>query len=194
MQTLQIRQLSPNATLPTRNYRTDAYEGEKWVTVDGFPKHKISTLGRLKSFGVKKEGVISEGWIEKDGYRRHILRYKDKVKYITAHRLVALNFLEKDNVTDLQVNHIDGNKLNNHVYNLEWCTSEENIKHAFEIGLRNSTGSNNPKAKLTEIEVREIRQLYKNKEKNALELSEIYGVSRTNIYSIVNNKIWKEVI
>ena len=194
MQTLQIKQLSPNATLPTRTHTTDAYEGEKWVTVEGFPKHKISTLGRLKSFGVKKEGVISEGWIEKDGYRRHILRYRDKVKYITAHRLVALNFLEKDDVTNLQVNHIDGNKLNNNVDNLEWCTLEENIKHAFEIGLRNSTGTNNPKAKLTENEVREIRKLYKNKKKNALELSKIYGVSRTNIYSIVNNKIWKEVI
>ena len=72
MKTLQIKQLSPNATLPTRTHRTDAYEGEKWVTVEGFPKHKISTLGRLKSFGVKKEGVISEGWIEKDGYRRDL--------------------------------------------------------------------------------------------------------------------------
>ena len=44
MQTLQIKQLSPNATLPTRTHTTDAYEGEEWVTVEGFPKHKISTL------------------------------------------------------------------------------------------------------------------------------------------------------
>ena len=166
---------------------------EEWKDVEGFPKHKISTFGRLKSFGVKKEGIIVKGWLDKNGYRRHIMRYKEKVKYISAHRIVALNFIENPNNYP-EVNHIDGNKLNNHISNLEWCTNESNIRHAFETGLRSSSGENNPKAKLKEKDIREIRKIYKDKKMTALELSKLYGVTRTNIYEIVNYKIWKEVI
>ena len=54
------------------------------------------------------------------------------------HRLVALSFLEKDVGTDV-VNHKDGDKLNNNVQNLEWCTTKENVNHALEIGLKQSS-------------------------------------------------------
>ena len=54
-----------------------------------------------------------------------------------AHRLVAYAFVEKDRDIQLTVDHLDGNKLNNHYTNLEWVTSEENLKRAFKSGLLN---------------------------------------------------------
>lgn len=58
-----------------------------------------------------------------------------KMHNIPVHRLVALSFLENDNDYPC-INHIDGNKLNNNVNNLEWCTYSHNSKEAYRIGLR----------------------------------------------------------
>jgi hypothetical protein len=55
---------------------------------------------------------------------------------ILLHRLVAALFLDSPLVDQTQINHIDGNKRNNAVSNLEWCTPSENVRHAVRIGLR----------------------------------------------------------
>ena len=68
------------------------------------------------------------------GYYRVELRKKGKRFYLLVHRLVAENFIPNfDN--KLQVNHINGNRFDNRVENLEWCTQSYNIKHAYESGL-----------------------------------------------------------
>lgn len=58
-----------------------------------------------------------------------------KKKTYRAHRLVLMAFKPVDNMENLEVNHIDGNKKNNKLENLEWCTSSENQIHAFKTGL-----------------------------------------------------------
>lgn len=71
--------------------------------------------------------------------------------------MVAIQFL--DNLDNLpQVNHIDGNKLNNYITNLEWCTKQENQNHAIRTGLT-QRGQERPSAKLTEQQVLEIYKL-----------------------------------
>lgn len=78
------------------------------------------------------------------GYPTVRLTKLGKGKNITLHRLVAITFIS--NINNLQyVNHIDGDKLNNGVNNLEWVTPSENTKHAFKIGNINHWGDNNPK-------------------------------------------------
>jgi hypothetical protein len=63
-----------------------------------------------------------------------------------VHRLVAETFIPNSNNKN-QINHIDGNKLNNSINNLEWCTASENIKHAFKIGLKKQKiGKENPRS------------------------------------------------
>lgn len=60
-------------------------------------------------------------------------------KNYKAHRLIMYNFKKNENYANLQVNHKDGNKLNNCILNLEWCSSGDNIRHAWDNGLSRRT-------------------------------------------------------
>ena len=111
--------------------------------------YQISNFGRVKSLkrenvfycGLRKEYLkrsVKEKILNYSksnrGYLQVCLTKNGKSKTFLVHRLVAKTFIE--NVYNKsQVNHIDGNKENNSVNNLEWCTSSENNKHAFVLGL-----------------------------------------------------------
>lgn len=121
--------------------------------------------------------------------------HKDSIKKrAIVHRLVAEAFLENLN-NKPQVNHVNGIKTDNRDINLEWCSSSENIKHAYRTGLRKTGnpkigGINNHKAKLTESDVLNIRE----KAHLGLKyLSKQFCISKSNINAIINKKIWKHV-
>ena len=110
-------------------------ENEVWKDIDGYEGlYQVSNLGRVKSLKNKKILKYSKNY---KGYCQINLYKNGKRKKYCIHRLVALgyvnNILNKE-----QVNHIDGNKENNCVYNLEWVTCSENNKHAYKIGLNKS--------------------------------------------------------
>nr|DAM23830.1 MAG TPA: homing endonuclease [Caudoviricetes sp.] len=83
---------------------------------------------------------------DRNGYRIYYLKINNIQEYKLAHRLVAELFLPNPNNLP-QVNHIDGNKANNHVSNLEWCTAYYNNKHARDNGLNNVSKSNSDRWK-----------------------------------------------
>lgn len=122
-----------------------------------------------------------------DGYLKVTLSRNCKSKKYYLHRLVAIQFL--DNLDDLpQVNHIDGNKLNNSITNLEWCTKQENQNHAIRTGLM-QRGQERPSAKLTEQQVLEIYKL-----KGVLKAQDIadrYKVSKNTVNCILRGSKWK---
>lgn len=92
----------------------------------------------------------------------------------------------------LDINHIDGNKLNNRPENLELCTPSENNIHALENGLRKIHGSYNNKSKLTEKDILIIRKMLENGEPQK-NIAKCFNVSQSQISNIKINKTWKHV-
>ena len=136
-------------------------------------------------------GVKMVGMIDRCGYRELILNGKNH----RVHRLVAEAFIPNPNNLPC-VNHIDGNKQNNSVKNLEWCTHSENMIHAYQTGLEQPRcGEQHHAHKLTEDDVRYIRSVYnkRDKEFGAVALAKKFNVDRTTIHDIVRGKTWGEV-
>ena len=109
---------------------------EIWKDISGYDGlYQISNLGNIKSLYNNNIYYMKH---HKNNRGYLMVRLNDGLKQI--HRLVAKEFLEnKDNKP--QINHIDGNKSNNVVSNLEWCTNSENIKHSWDTGLRSLQNS-----------------------------------------------------
>ena len=117
---------------------------EIWKDIVGYEgSYQVSNFGNVKSLDRKglfgTQNVIYKSRILKQkilnmGYYSVNLSKKSKVKTYTVHRLVGKAFIDnpKNKAT---INHIDGDKLNNRVDNLEWCTMNENFEHAYKIGL-----------------------------------------------------------
>lgn len=169
---------------------------EKWKDVKGFEgKYQVSNLGRVRSFQRCKpnENKILKHEIMWNGYSRVGLCVKEKKKRCKIHRLVAEAFIPNpDNLPE--VNHKDGNKLNNHADNLEWVSRADNMKHAYANKLLRRNGENNGRSKLSKSDVDYIRGVYRKRDKEygARPLAEKYGVRRQHIYEIISNRAWRQ--
>lgn len=107
-------------------------EYEYWRTIPSFPVYSASNYGRIRNEGT---GRILHVYMNTRGYLTLTLRRNNQQIQQSVHRLVAEAFLGGPH-PDLDVNHIDGDKTNNCIENLEWCTREENVRHAVRTGLR----------------------------------------------------------
>ena len=103
-----------------------------------FYMYEVYEDGRVFSFYTNK---FLKGEITVHGYLQYTLSIDGELKRYKAHRLVASLWLDNPNNYEL-VNHIDGNKMNNHYSNLEWCNYEHNNRHARETGLNKISQSN----------------------------------------------------
>jgi hypothetical protein len=160
---------------------------EIWITIKDFENYQVSNLGRIMSL---YKNIILKPLKDKHGYY-HISLYKNKTCYTKdIHIIVARTFIS--NPLNLpEVNHIDGNKENCAATNLEWSTKSDNEKHAYRTGLRSAKGEKNNQSKLTDIQVKEIKEL-KGKIKGS-EVAIMYDIDRSVIYNIFNNKAWKHI-
>jgi hypothetical protein len=181
---------------------------EPWKAVPGYEGlYDVSSKGRIRRVHPPnykhKETlyVVLKPVINRMGYYRITLsKNNNRINY-SIHRLVAMAFIENPSNKPF-INHKDGNKVNNTVENLEWCTPGENNIHAFETGLNRYhpehlpllRGEDNPKHILKENDVRKIRILLESGKYTQSEIGKMYGVSKYAIFDIKRGKSWKEVV
>lgn len=107
---------------------------ETFLPIKDYPKYAVSNKGRVKSFWKRRSKVIIlSPFITNAGYPTVLLTNDVGRKHKTIHSLVLKTF--KGEHPGLDCNHIDGDKMNNSLENLEWCTRSENVQHAYDIGL-----------------------------------------------------------
>ena len=112
-------------------------EQEQWKPIQEFNgEYEVSNLGRVRSmkryYGMV--GRIMPQTIQRTGYYAVTFHMNNKAYCRKVHRLVIEAFTQNPDSLPC-INHIDGNKLNNHVSNLEWCTYQHNMQHAVRTGL-----------------------------------------------------------
>lgn len=160
--------------------------------IKNWNNYEVDEEGNVFSLNYRSKGKEQKMKPNKDsvGYFRVSFRKPKIFKTKRVHRLVAETFIPNPQHKKF-VNHKNGNKLDNRVSNLEWCSRSENEKHAFKIGLKSHVGEKHNKSKLTEDNVKDIRLLHKIiKRKN---LSNMFNVSIHCIDNVIYRKSWRHV-
>lgn len=175
----------------------DSLKDEVFLPVVGYEDdYVVSNYGRIKrvrNSSNSKAGHTLKPLTQRNGYLKVNLYDGGTMHRVPVHRLVAAAFIGP-RPEGLQVNHIDGDKKNNHISNLEYVTPSENIRHGLEVlGIQRAHGEAVYHAKLTESEVLGIRALHDLGNATHKELGEIYGVSASNIGCIVRRHTWKHI-
>lgn len=176
---------------------------EIWKELNGNREiYLISNFGNIKTkerqgrhYFIKSHPIKIH--TKENGYQRVVLCLdKNGGKYYYLHRLVALLFIPNPNNLPY-INHKDGNKSNNCVDNLEWCTKSENEKHAWRTGLKNkqtvgTKGEKHGRHKLTQKQVDFIREVHKpfDSELGSVALAKKFNVSAQTITNVVNYRNW----
>lgn len=158
---------------------------ERWKTLPDDQYYQVSNLGRVRSLDqpvYNSDGSVHhyrKGKIRKHkdngrGYKCIQLRGGLPQRYI--HRMVLQTFKPVDGMENLDVNHIDGDKSNNTLSNLEWCTKSENMKHAYNTGLR-YRGDRCTYSRIKFDEIQEMRRLRYDEGVSVTEIANMYGIS-----------------
>lgn len=161
---------------------------EEWRVIPGFVNYEVSDQGRVRGL---KSGVILRPTHNTSGYTIASLRKGGRSYRKSVHRLVLLAFIGP---SDLDCNHKNGIRSDNRLDNLEYVTTQENIRHSIHVlKNRDQRGERNSHNLLTEQQVGEIRQLYAQGGRTYRSLAAMYGVSDSSIYNIVRRISWRHV-
>jgi hypothetical protein len=183
---------------------TDINPNEVWLPVRGYEGlYEVSNAGRVRSLdrAVKERRtgrtVIRTGKVLKPqlvkGYYSVTLGRRAKLQPYKVHRLVAIHFLGRRHKSKPVTNHINGNKLDNRIENLEWCSIGYNLKHAYKMGYKlPERGSKHYLTTLDEDKVRSIKQLIKDGARNK-DIAAAFGIKPGIVSAIKNGLSWRHV-
>jgi hypothetical protein len=166
---------------------------EVWKYIEGYNnKYMVSDLGNVMILPyISEQGHFLAGRLLSPtdngrGYQR--VNFNNETKYL--HRLVAQTFLPNPQNKE-EVNHVDGNKKNNVLYNLEWVTPDENRQHAVINNLIPHS-ENHHFSKLDRNQVLKIKKLF-NQGERQIDIARTMGISHKTIHLIVRGRIWRRV-
>lgn len=165
-------------------------QNEQWKPVVGFENHYIvSNLGRIKrtSFTRRSDVPYLKGGIRSTGYKYITFTVGNKTYQRALHRIIGECFIPNPERRP-QINHIDGNKLNNAIHNLEWVTARGNLLHRSRI-LGKERGENHHAASLTEKQVLHVISLMREGYRN-IDISRITGIYSRKVSLIRHRGIW----
>lgn len=143
----------------------------------------VQINGELRRSNVQNENLSD--------HRYCVIQYKNA--RIPFHRLVYMYHTKEFIPENLFINHIDGNKCNNHFSNLELVTQSENIQHAYRTGLNNNIAENHLYTNLTNEQVAQFRREFKAKEKTVKDIANEAGLSITSTYYMLLGISWKSI-
>lgn len=185
-----MNNLNPPDSVPQADRRPipdyEGYEIDRCGNVYAMFKARGQEIGRQIKSRVTPEGYVTVS-LSKDG----------KWKTRTIHRLLMLTFKPVENSRELEVNHIDGNRANNDLSNLEWLTHTDNMLHSHYVlksWSRMPHGERSSDHKLTEDQVRTIRALLAEGKMLQRDIAQQYGVSQAAISQILIRKTWKRLV
>lgn len=171
---------------------------EKWKPIEGWPFYEVSNHGRVRSLtrviefrdgrSMEYRGKVITGAIDDKGYRHVNLSLENKVSTFRVHRLVLEAFVGPC-PPGHETRHLDSDPTNNRRSNLAWGTPKEN---AADRGPIDNHGERNPRAKITEDDVREIRIAAAAGETNR-SIADRYGIAHNTVSIIVHRLSWSHV-
>lgn len=178
---------------------------EIWKDVIGYEElYEVSNLGKLRHKDVLVDDIknnrkmhIKQKYMKpclgKRGYYVYVVSKNNKKKHLPIHRLIAIHFIPNPNDYPV-INHINGNKLDNRIENLEWCTYSHNNSEAFRIGLRKTDYENSGFKKYNDSIKKKINQYDMNmifiKSWNSIqEASETLNICSSHICRCCKGKI-----
>ena len=174
---------------------------ERWADISGWEglyqassRGRVRSLDRMGSDGRQWGGRVLKPGLASHGYLTVNLRYGQEGGSYTVHSLVASTFLGSRE--GLVVNHKDGDKLNNSLDNLEWCTRRENEAHKRDVlgksGGGVMQGEVHPNSKLNDSRVRRIREMHQRGVKQK-EIARIAGVGASTVSKVIRGVTWSHV-
>lgn len=183
---------------------------EEWREVPGWDgRYSVSNLGRVRTNYVdynnhtgilvrKKVENIRVPTVHPKGYFYISLSAPKKRWFVGVHKLIALAFIANPNNYTI-INHKNGQKTDNRIENLEWCSHKQNMHHAWRTGLMKNarlTGVKHHRARLCDDDIRFIRKLITDFSDIAKkrEIATLYHISIYTINDILKRRSWKHVI
>ena len=160
---------------------------EEWRTIDWIAegRFEVSSIGRVRN---KRTGRI-RALRPRTGYWRVGI----EMRVVSVHRLVATAFLPNPDGKPY-VNHKNCVRTDNRVENLEWCTHLENMRHASRSGrMVAMKGEENPASKLSDEQVRRIREIYATRRLTQKQVGAMFGVSQRMVCLITRREKWVHV-